>query len=343
MTDREELFDKLCTLIPDIDTRSRLYLILDKYEISKRETAVALLKTDRNEYLLQAFIVAKTVKGCTKRTLTYYATTVRFVFQYIGKTADDITTEDIRLYIAKRIYQDRVSKTTVGNEIRNLRSFFGYLYQEELLKQNPMFRIDTIKKEKTKKSAFDEYEIEKMRAVLKTNRDKAIFEILLSTGCRVSELVNIKLCEIDGDKILVHGKGQKDRNVYLNAKAMFALEQYLAERKDTNPYLLAGGYLNDDRTRTYRKNWYKNPECVTPDQHLNKASVEQMMRRISKKVDVHAYPHKFRRTCATYALRRGMPIEQVQKILGHSQIDTTMQYAMVNQSNVKTSHQKYMG
>ena len=154
MTDREELFDKLCTLIPDIDTRSRLYLILDKYEISKRETAVALLKTDRNEYLLQAFIVAKTVKGCTKRTLTYYATTVRFVFQYIGKTADDITTEDIRLYIAKRIYQDRVSKTTVGNEIRNLRSFFGYLYQEELLKQNPMFRIDTIKKEKTKKSAY---------------------------------------------------------------------------------------------------------------------------------------------------------------------------------------------
>ena len=103
MTDREELFDKLCTLIPDIDTRSRLYLILDKYEISKRETAVALLKTDRNEYLLQSFIVAKTVKGCTKRTLTYYATTVRFVFQYIGKTADDITTEDIRLYIAKRI------------------------------------------------------------------------------------------------------------------------------------------------------------------------------------------------------------------------------------------------
>lgn len=342
MTAREELFDKLCAMVPDINTRSKMYIILDKYEITKRETAIALLEADRNEYLLKSFIVAKTVKGCTNRTLKVYSDSIRFFLRYMGKTVDDITTEDVRLYTAKRIYQDRVSKTTAGNEIRYLRSFFGYLYSEELIKKNPMNRIETIKREKTKKEAFEDIELEKMRSVLQTNREKAIFEILLSTGCRVNELVNIKLSEINGNEILIHGKGQKDRTVYLNAKASFAMDSYLSERRDTNPYLFAGGVYKEAMYKNMNKNWYKEPHLVHPENYLNLSSVESLIRKIGRKTDVHAYPHKFRRTCATFALRRGMPIEQVSKMLGHESIETTQIYLDLSERDLKEAHRKFV-
>ncbi|MFQ9112427.1 MAG: tyrosine-type recombinase/integrase [Butyribacter sp.] len=345
MTDREQLFNDLCVLISDDDLRNRIYIMLDKYEITQRETSIALLEEDRNEYLLKRFIVGKTVKGCTKRTLQFYKSSVSFIFGYIGKTVDDITTEDIRLYMAKRLYQDKVSKTTVGNEIRCLSSFFAYICAEELMPKNPMLRIDRIKKEKTKKEAFTELELEKMRTQLRTKREKAIFEILLSTGCRVTELAKIRLAEINGDEILVHGKGEKDRTVYLNAKGQWALKEYLEERKDNSMYLFPGGYFAKSTPKGkhgHRREWYKYPEFVNELKAINTGAIEAMIRKIGRKVGVKAYPHKFRRTCATFALRRGMPIEQVSKMLGHESIETTQIYLDLSEKDLKAAHDKYV-
>lgn len=349
MTDREQLFDDICVLITDDDLRNRLYIMLDKYEITQRETGIALLQEDRNEYLLKKFIIGKTVKGCTKRTLQFYRYTINFVLNYIKKTVDDITSEDIRLYMAKRLYQDKVTKTSVGNEIRAMSSFFSYIFNEELIDKNPMQRIEKIKKEKTKKEAFTELELEKMRAELKTNREKAIFEVLLSTGCRVAELVNIKTAEINGEEILVHGKGEKDRTVYLNAKAQWALNEYLSERSDSSPYLFPGGYYEKQflrqksgNKRIKLKEWYKNPNLIDESKHIDPGTIESTIRNIGKKAGVQAHPHKFRRTCATFALRRGMPIEYVSKMLGHEAISTTQIYLDLSEQDLKTAHRKYV-
>lgn len=348
MTDREKLFNDICVLVQDDELRNRIYIMMDKYEITQRETSVALLEEDRNEYLLKTFIIGKTVKGCTKRTLRFYKNTISFVLRYIGKTVDDITTEDIRLYIAQRLYHDRVSKTTVGNEIRALSSFFGYIYNEEVIRKNPMLRIEKIKREKTKKEAFTEIELEKMRAQLGTNREKAIFEILLSTGCRVAELVNVKISEVDNDEMLVHGKGEKDRTVYLNAKALWALNEYLNERQDTSQYLFAGGhygwFLGSHKGLSPKglKEWYKNAEWVDEERHITMDSVETMIRKIGERAGVKAHPHKFRRTCATFALRRGMPIEQVSKMLGHESIETTQIYLDLSEQDLKAAHKKFV-
>ena len=348
MTDREQLFDDICVLITDDDLRNRLYIMLDKYEITQRETGIALLQEDRNEYLLKKFIIGKTVKGCTKRTLQFYRYTINFVLNYIKKKVDDITSEEIRLYMAKRLYQDKVTKTSVGNEIRAMSSFFSYIFNEELIDKNPMQRIEKIKKEKTKKEAFTELELEKMRAELKTNREKAIFEVLLSTGCRVAELVNIKIAEINGEEILVHGKGEKDRTVYLNAKAQWALNEYLSERSDSSPYLFPGGHYErflrhkKGNKRIKSKEWYKNPNLVDESKHIDPGTIESTIRNIGKKAGVQAHPHKFRRTCATFALRRGMPIEYVSKMLGHEAISTTQIYLDLSEQDLKTAHRKYV-
>lgn len=349
MTDREQLFDDICVLITDDDLRNRLYIMLDKYEITQRETGIALLQEDRNEYLLKKFIIGKTVKGCTKRTLQFYSYTINFVLNYIEKTVDDITSEDIRLYMAKRLYHDKVTKTSVGNEIRAMSSFFSYIFNEELIDKNPMQRIEKIKKEKTKKEAFTELELEKMRAELKTNREKAIFEVLLSTGCRVAELVNIKTAEINGEEILVHGKGEKDRTVYLNAKAQWALNEYLSERSDSSPYLFPGGYYEKQILRQKRgnkriklKEWYKDSDLIDESKHIDPGTIESTIRNIGKKAGVQAHPHKFRRTCATFALRRGMPIEYVSKMLGHEAISTTQIYLDLSEQDLKTAHRKYV-
>nr|DAK91077.1 MAG TPA: SITE SPECIFIC RECOMBINASE XERD [Caudoviricetes sp.] len=340
MTDREELFNGICLLVPDEDTRNRLYIMLDKYEITARSTEIAVMQEDRNEYLVRAFITAKIVKGCTERTLGFYGTEVRRSLAYIGKTVDDITTDDIRLYIAQRVHRDKISKITVGNEIRVLRSFFNYIFSEELILKNPMLRIEAIKKEKVKKEAFTELEIEKMRAALRTNRERAIFEILLSTGCRVSELVNVKLKEITGNEVLVHGKGQKDRTVYLNAKALYALERYLKERKDTNPYLFASGFFGMHQKN--KETWYTRKSEVSEDKPISASSIESRISNLGRRVGVKAYPHKFRRTCATFALRRGMSIEQVSQMLGHESIETTQIYLDISEQDLKEAHRKFV-
>lgn len=315
------------------DVKNVLYIELNNYEITQRCTEIALLKEDRNKSLVEKFLVSKMVKGCTERTIDFYTKTMKFVMDIMSKTVDDITADDIRLYIALRKRRDGVSDTTVDNELRVLRSFYAFLTAEELVLKNPMLKVDGVKKERHKKDALTEDEIEKLRyqASIGTEgrngkkyieRDSLIIELLLSTGVRISELTGIKLNEIKENRILVHGKGRKDRYVYMNAKAEFALKRYLPKRKEIDsPYLFPG----DDNG------------------HIGNCTIEARTRELAKLAGVEkANPHKFRRTCATLALRRGMPIEQVSKMLGHEEISTTQIYLDLSEKDLEYAHGKYV-
>lgn len=322
-------------------------MLLNNVEVTSRCTEIIPLEEDRNEYLLKKFLIAKQVKGCTERTIRFYKSSLIFLLNRIGKTVDNITADDIRYYMAIRLRKDKVSKVTLGNEIRNASSFFTWLYTEELLPRNPMAKIDRIKKVKTKKEALTEMEIEKLRAAADGTKQKFLIEILLSTGCRVSEVAQIMITEIEGDTILVHGKGQKDRYVYLNARAQLALECYLNERSDSNPYLFPGGITGSMmnkkgiRQKGY-KDWWKNPANLN-DTHISTSSIEAETRRIAKKAGVErANPHKFRRTCATLALRRGMPLIQVSQMLGHADVGTTQIYLDISEDELHDAHKKYV-
>lgn len=349
---REEIINKLVIWAADHgisvrESKYDLYMILNNVEITSRCTEVAELKEDRNEALLKKFLIVKNVKGCTPRTIEFYGKEIHKSLEKIGKTVDDIVADDIRLYMAKRLKVDKVSEITVGNEQRALGSFFNWLYAEEIIRRNPMAKVERIKKRKTKKKAFTEMEIEQLRSAAQGEKEKMTIEMLLSTGCRVSELIQIKMDNIDNDRILVVGKGEKERYVYLNARAQFALEKYLAERKDVNPYLFPKGESVVEMVHAGIKrkdlcDWWKNPENIK-DGHTDKSSVESMMRKIAKKAKVErANPHKFRRTCATMALRRGMPIEQVSKMLGHEELSTTQIYLDLTEDELALAHKKYV-
>lgn len=353
MSAREDLRQKLCMLLMSRgiqDADIEIDAILGEYEVQDRSTEVAILSEDRNEYLFKKFLTAKIVKGCTGRTIDFYKKTLIFVFERIHKTADEVTTDDIRYYLAIRQKRDGISKTTANNELRILGSFYQYLQQEEIILKNPVLKIEKIKERKKKKSAFTELEVEKIRDAAKNYREKAIVDVLLSTGCRVSELVAIKISDIDGDRLIVRGKGEKDRIVYLNAKAVISVEKYLSERNDKNPYIFCGGIRAGDKKRMYRyqnsKNgeWYKDTALVSEHDHVDKGTVEQMMRKLKKRsgIESSCYPHKFRRTCATMALRRGMPIEQVSKMLGHESIETTQIYLDLSEEDLAQAHKKYV-
>jgi site-specific recombinase XerD len=172
--------------------KDNFIIAMDRYEITPRETQIALLQEDRNEMLIKKFLAAKKTRGCTNRTIKYYNGQIRFILNTINKTVDDITADDINLYTAQRLVRDKVTKTSVGNEQRVISSFFGWLFREEYIKHDPMTKVDRMKNVKSKKKALTEMEVERIRDACKNNKDKAVIELLLSTGCRVSELVNIK-------------------------------------------------------------------------------------------------------------------------------------------------------
>ena len=323
-----------------------LYITLQHYDIQKKSTELAEYVPEDNEYYIKKFLIAKKTKGCTDRTLKYYNEESHKTLQRIGKNIIDITSDDIRLYIAVRI-RDGVSNTTIGNEKRVLSSLFAYLHGEDIVHKNPMLSIDTMKQKKTQKEAFKDDEVVAMRDQLRTNREKAMFELLLSTGCRVSELVNIKIDEIQDDySILVHGKGQKDRYVYMNAQAKYAYEKYMAERKDNSIYLFPKMVGCDSMEKHIPKNamtnWYIDPKNVDEKEHCGAGTVEFIIRKLGRKVNVKAYPHKFRRTCATNALKNGMPIEMVSRMLGHANLSTTQIYLDLNDEQMKMMHQRYV-
>lgn len=332
------------------DARIAITMTVSKYDIAKSETALTVYEGDFNELILKKFISAKLAQGCTRRTVTFYKNSISFSLEKIGKPYMDVTADDIRLYLATRIYQDKVSKTTVNNERRNLSSFYGWLQREEILLKNPMAKVDMIKETKKKKKAFEQMELEKIRYACRTKRETAMIEVLISTWCRVSEIVKIRIDDIKENKLIVHGKGDKDREVYLNAKAILAIRAYLAERTDENPYLFPrakyAGNVKEMCKVAHRKlqgEWYKNPNLVDGCGHMDASSFEGVIKRIGKDAGVpNTHPHRFRRTGATMALRSGMPLIQVSKLLGHENIGTTQIYLDISDEELEQAHRKYV-
>lgn len=315
-------------------------ILLHDYDVRKTSTELTVYQGDVNDEMLVRFLRAKVAMGCSERTIEFYRKCIRTVLRKISKPYNEVTPDDIRYYIAYRVSRDGVTKTTAGNEIRSLSSFYTWLRKEELLLKNPMDKVDRVRPTRRKKKAFTQMDVEKIRAGCKTKREQAIVEMLLSTWCRVTELVNIKISDINGGKCMVHGKGDKYREVFINARAQIAISVYLAERKDKNPYLFA---KKKDRTGSGGMAWYTKPEFVDPCQPMDKSTVESLVRAIGKRVGVeNVHPHRFRRTGATMALRVGMPILQVSKLMGHENINTTQIYLDISSEELEASHAKYV-
>ena len=330
------------------EARAELYILMHDYDITERSNELVPYEGNRTEELLRRFIVAKTTKGLSPRTLQLYYYSLRKILPALGKNVEAVNADDIRFFIARRMRKG-VSKAMVNNERHHLSSFFGWLTAEELIEKNPMLRVEAVKQQKKKETAFKDDELEIMRTMLRDWREKAIFECLLSTGCRVSELVSIKIGDIDDDgQIYVLGKGDKYRNVFLNARARVTVQRYLEERRDANPFLFprslphfvaeASGY---GRAKTHE--WYLHPELVSDDLPIGTGTIEALVRKIGKKSGVeNVHPHRFRRTCATHALRRGMPLELVSKMLGHENVSTTQIYLDLAEDDLKQAHKKYV-
>ena len=278
-----------------------------------------------NDEYLQMFLSAKQIEGCSNRTIEYYRSTIEHLLENTSEPIRKITTEMMREYLVHYQKINNCSRTTVDNIRRNISSFFSWLEEEDYILKSPMRRIHKIKTKKVVKTIISDEEIEHLRDACANLRDVAIIDLLYSTGMRVGELVKLNREDIDFEKreCIVFGKGDKERKVYFDAKAKIHLQEYLVSRDDDNSAL----FVTMDK----------------PHDRLKISGVEIRLRELGKITNIdRIHPHKFRRTMATRAIDKGMPVEQVQKLLGHSQIDTTMQYAIVNQNNVKESHRRYV-
>ncbi len=289
------------------------------------DTLEAEAKLD-SDSLLAAFITAKRLEGCSEKTLAYYQKSIEAVLQAIGKEVGQITTDDLRAYLTSYQATNRVSKVTIDNVRRNLSSFFAWLEDEDFIIKSPVRRIRRIKTAKVIKETYSDENLEVMRDRCTNERDLALIDLLASSGMRAGELVKLNRADVDFEEreCIVLGKGSKERYVYFDARAKIHLQNYLAARQDDNPALFVS--------------------LRAPYRRLQIGGLEIRLRQLGKRLNLpKVYPHKFRRTMATAAIDKGMPVEQLQKLLGHERIDTTMHYAMVKQQNVKTAHRKYIG
>lgn len=283
-------------------------------------------ETVDNEALLDVFIAAKNVEGCSAKSLKYYSATICRMLSRVEKPIREITTDDLRVYLTNYQNMRGSSKVTIDNMRRIFSSFFGWLEDEDYILKSPVRRIRKIKADKIIKETFSDEGLELLRDACDEIRDLAMIDILASTGMRVGELVGLNREDINFHEreCVVFGKGNTERLVYFDARTKIHLRNYLDSRIDDCPALFVS--------------------LKYPYQRLMIGGVETRLREIGKKADIQkVHPHKFRRTLATRAIDKGMPIEQVQRLLGHVKIDTTMTYAMVSQTNVKNSHRKYVG
>ncbi|WP_288930300.1 site-specific tyrosine recombinase/integron integrase [uncultured Dialister sp.] len=280
---------------------------------------------ETNECLLSKFLSAKRVEGCSVKTLNYYQAVLLKLFSMVPVSVLHMKTEHIRSYLSAYADRTKCSKSNLDNIRRILSSFFTWLEEESYILKNPVRRIHKIKVDKTVKETYSDEAMERMRDECHCLRDLAIIDLLASSGMRVGELVRLNREDIDFDnrECIVFGKGSKERPVYFDARTKIHLKNYLDSRTDDNPALFVS--------------------LLKPYNRLQISGVEIRLRSLGRELGIpKVHPHKFRRTLATRAIDKGMPIEQVQRLLGHTQIDTTMQYAMINQKNVKVSHQKYI-
>jgi len=281
--------------------------------------------TNENAYFLASFIAAKRVEGCSEKTLAYYTSTIEKMLAALGKWVKDITTDDLRGYLAKYQQDNGSSKVTIDNIRRIFSSFFSWLEDEDYLVKSPVRRIHKVKTAKVIKEAFTDENLEVLRDICGCRRNLALVEMLASTGVRVGELVRLNRSDINFNErsCVVLGKGEREREVYFDARTKLHLTAYINGRTDSDPALFVSS--------------------KSPHGRLTISGIERMLRKLGQEAKIaKVHPHRFRRTLATMAIDKGMPIEQVQKLLGHMKIDTTMHYAMVNQSNVKNAHRKYI-
>lgn len=298
--------------------------VLAKYEINKR-TSNEERREKENTELLDTFLSAKKIEGCSDKTIHYYQSSIDKLLNGLSKCIKEICTNDIRSYLAEIQEENNLSKVTIDNLRRIFSSFFSWLEDEDYIAKSPVRRIHKVRTDTLVKEVLSDENIETLRDSCNELRDLAMIDLLLSTGVRVGELVKMNRADIDFQErqCKVFGKGNKEREVYFNARTKIHLQRYLESRTDDNPALFVT--LSKPHTR------------------LTISGVEVRLRKMGKDVHIDkVHPHKFRRTLATMAIDRGMPIEQVQKLLGHVRIDTTLHYAMVNQQNVKIAHRKYI-
>lgn len=281
---------------------------------------------DDSENLVNIFIAAKRIEGCSEKTLKYYQTTIDAMINAINKSVRHIQTEDLRFYLTQYQKKNQSSRVTIDNIRRILSSFFAWLEDEDHILKSPVRRIHKVKTGTNIKETYNDEELEKMRDNCTELRDLAIIDMLASTGMRIGEMVLLNRIDINfaERECVVFGKGDKERLVYFDARTKLHLQNYLDSRIDNNPALFV----------TIR----------APYKRIQIGGIEVRLRKIGKMLGItKMHPHKFRRTLATMAIDKGMPIEQLQQLLGHKRIDTTLQYAMVKQSNVKIAHKKYIG
>lgn len=295
-------------------------------QITPSEDSNVNFERETNVELLDMFLSAKRVEGCSDKTLRYYETSLQRMFASVDIHVTHMQTDDLRTYLSDYQQQTQCSRSNIDNIRRIMSSFFTWLEDENYILKSPVRRIHKIRSNQTVKETYTDEALETMRDQCGSLRDLAMIDLLASTGMRVGELVRLNRDDIDFEnrECVVFGKGSKERPVYFDARTKIHLKNYLDSRTDDNPALFVS--------------------LLSPYNRLEISGVEVRLRKLGRRLGItKVHPHKFRRTLATRAIDKGMPIEQVQQLLGHAKIDTTMQYAMVNQANVKNSHRKYIG
>lgn len=295
---------------------------LFSYKVTKVENNTENLEQD----LVELFLSAKRIEGCSEKTLKYYNATIQAMLTCVGKGVRHIVTDDVRSYLTEYQEKNQSSKVTIDNIRRILSSFFSWLEDEDYILKSPVRRIHKVKTGTNIKETYTDEALELMRDSCTELRDLAIIDMLASTGMRVGEMVLLNRADINFNEreCVVFGKGDKERIVYFDARTKIHLQNYLNSRRDENPALFVS--------------------LQKPHKRLQISGIEVRLREYGKRLGLSkVYPHKFRRTLATMTIDKGMPIEQLQQLLGHRRIDTTLQYAMVKQSNVKIAHRKYIG
>lgn len=303
--------------------RDVIQYTLFPFEITEKEQTV---HDKEQQDFVELFLSAKRIEGCSEKSLKYYRATICAMLDSVGKDIKQIVTDDLRIYLTDYQNKNQASRVTVDNIRRILSSFFSWLEDEDYIIKSPVRRIHRIKTTKSIKETYSDEALELMRDESGTLRDLAMIDLLASTGMRVGEMVLLNIDDIDFTEreCIVLGKGDKERVVYFDARTKIHLRNYIESRCDDNPALFVS--------------------LKAPYNRLQIGGVEVRLRELGRRLDINkVHPHKFRRTLATVAIDKGMPIEQLQRLLGHQKIDTTLQYAMVKQSNVKLAHKKYIG
>ena len=305
----------------DVAQLEQLRVVLEREMSTKNECDL-----HENEELLQEFLASKSYEDCAGGTLELYESENRKFIRWLAKSVVEVNKKDIERYLAEYREKRHVSNVTLNNMRRYISAFFTYLEYEDVIPCNPVRKTKPVKEAKVIKKPYTELEIEEMRENVETLRDRAIIDTFNTTGVRVSELCSLDIVDIHDRCATIRGKGNKERTVYFSEKAWHNIEKYISSRTDDNPAL----FINlKKRGQQFDR--------------VSKETVEGMIRAVGRKINIKAHPHKFRRTVASRAANKGMPIQEIQVLLGHSKIDTTMIYCNVNESNIRLSHERFVG